>query len=666
MTAITWSLTADFDRNGTYETDLTGYVAHPGSGLRISRGIGRDGKPLTSKLSVGLLNTSGDFSPHNTSSAFYGLLQPGVPMRVTATHNAVNYTLWTGYAMSWRTTWAGGGLSGCQVECDDIFAILRDADPVNVTASTARDTDGALVAIMDALSLVAGDRNFDDGVQDLAMHFCVGDNPLDAMMYVTASEMGGLLYPDATGRLRFEARNSRLGTTVDDTWGDGTTIIPVGVDYNLNANEVVTSVTARATRFRTGQTETVVFTVSENMFTRPTANSHALTAGEIYERTFQTDSATYGSLVTPDAGYDYTANSAIDGTGTDKTSALTVTVTELGGGRFRLKWVNTDAATIYVTKFQLRGTPVQFLADRPMAEFSLSQSGLKAGRGIQFDIPFSGDTGAKLRDYAYQELRVGRYPWPLLMLAFRPGDDTARASLLGAELGDLIAYSDAALASNLAPQVDDLWYVEALEYSIPPDWAGQTFDLKVTLSPSYVYRNLDALAFDTFARANVSGALGTTFNGYTWANDTGFDISSNAARANTDTLSIPDVTLGVSDQVVEVQLANIGTGDEAGVVLRKTDANNYYRAYVDKGSNEVILEKVVASVVTELSSPALTVGSSHEIRAMIQGSRIRVDVDRIRYIDVTDSALATGTKCGLMARNANATTTFKNFYSEGL
>jgi len=666
VAAITWSVMADFDRDGTYDDDLTGFVEAPGSGIRIQRGIGRDGKPATTKFSLTLSNRGGEFTPENTASAYYGLLEPGVPIRFTATHSATDYTICTGYAMRWQMSWAAGAVSMCQVECEDIFALLRDADSVNVTADDTRDTDAALIAIMDALGLVSGDRNFDDGVQALPMHFAVGQNPLEAMMQIAASEMGGMLYPDATGRIRFEARNSRLGTTADDTWGDTTTIVPAAIGYDLNPLELVTKVTARSTVFRTGVADTEVFAFSENMFTKPTATSMALAAGEVWERTFQAKSA-YVALTALDSGYDYTANDAANGTGTDRTANLTATVTDLGGGRFRLKFVNTHSGTIYVTSFRLRGQPVEFYADRAEAVFSLSQSGLKAGRNLEFDVPFAGDTGTTLRDYAYQELRVGRYPWPMLTLQFLPGNDDARAALLAAELGDLIQYTDTSLGAHQSPQVDDLWYIEGLDYTVPPTFAGQTFNCTVRLAPSYVYRNLDAIVFDTFDRTDASNDLGTSFSGDAWANDTGFDIASDAARANTDTLSIPDLDLGANqdDMVVEVQLAAIAAGDEVGVVLRKTDANNYLRAYVDKGSNEVILEEVVTGTPAELASPAFTVSTAHEIKAIVQDTRVRVWVDRILYVDATTS-LTTGTKCGLMARNASGSTTFKNFYGQGL
>ncbi|MCC6772129.1 MAG: hypothetical protein IT360_13040 [Gemmatimonadaceae bacterium] len=539
---ITWALEADFDRDGSWSTDLTGYVAKPGSGVRISRGIGRDGKPLTSKLSVALNNHGGEFTVQNSASTFYGLLTPGVPIRITATVSAVTYTLWTGYAMRWVSSWRTGTVSMCQLDCDDLFAVMRDGEPVNITVSTSRDTDGALAAIMDALGFDSGDRDFADGVQDLPMHFCVGENPIDAMMAVAASEMGGLLYPNALGQARFEARNSRLGTTPDATWGDGTVIIPAAVEYDLNPLEHVTSVTARATVFRTGQAETRIFEFSQNMFTRPTATSMALTAGQVWERTFQANSA-YVALTTPVSVVDYLANDSQDGTGTDRTSLLTVTVTDLGGGRFRLRLVNTHSGTIYVTKFQLRGQPVEFYADRAEAVFSLSVPGLPAGRGLQFDVPFAGDTGQKLRDYAYQELRVGRYPWPVLRLSFVPRTTAEIIAMLSAEIGDRVYYADMDLAVSASARVADWWYVEGLSYEIPSNWAGQTFRITVTLVPAYVYRNLDAIAFDTFDRADASGDLGTSFSGDAWADDSGFDISGGYAVPNSTGLQVPNLVV---------------------------------------------------------------------------------------------------------------------------
>lgn len=667
MATITWALEADFDRDGSYETALTDYIDSPGFDILISRGIGRDGRPLSSQMTLTLSNRDGTFTVENSASTLYGKLRPGVPVRLKATYSSTDYTLWTGYAMQWQARFAGATESACTVTCTDLISRLQDAEPVNVTASTTRDTDGALVAIFTALGLTASDYDFDDGVQDLPIHFVVNEYPMDALMAVAASEMGGLLYPKATGELRFEARNSRLGVSPDATWGEGTSVLPLTEEYELNPLEYVTKVSARATVFRSGQADTPIFEFSQNMFTKPTATSMSLAAGEVWERTFQANSA-YVALTALDSGYDYTANTAIDGTGTDKTSALTATVTDLGGGRFRLKLVNTDAATIYVTKFRMRGQPVEFFADRSEAEFSLSVSGLKAGRALQFDVPFAGDTGGKLRDYAYQELRVGRYPWPTLRLSFRAflADDIA--AMLEADLGHLVKYASPTDSTFQTASVDDWWYIEALQYKIPAGWAGEVFECSVTLVPSYVYRNLDAIVFDTFDRGNATGDLGTSFSGDAWANDAGFDIVSNAARANTAYPSPARLEVGKTDVVVEVQISNMaggGSNEWCGVVYRWVDDNNFYLAAVFDQFDTVGILKCVAGTFSTVVDSAWTPTTSAELRLIAQGDRHRLYLDGKLVADADDSEHA-GTGIGIFAWAASGTATFENFYGQGL
>ncbi|MGK2966024.1 MAG: hypothetical protein ACSLFM_10530 [Tepidiformaceae bacterium] len=855
MSVITWTLEADFDRSGTYETDLTGYVENPAGGIGIDRGMGQMGEFAISTMKVGLSNRTGYFSPGNSASPFYGKVTPGVPIRLKATHDAVDYTLWTGYIQRITPSGGSGRVRTAAAECYDLAYYLKESDPINVTASASRDTDGALDAIRTAMGLASGDVSLDDGVQNLPMHFVVGQPAADAWRNVVASEMGGLMWVTAAGLLRFESRASRLGVTPDDTWGDGTNIVPYDFSLEIDDTEIVTSVTARSTVFRSGQADTEIFRFSQNKDTKPTATSMFITAGTIYQRTFQAASA-YLTLTAIEANVDYLANTAQNGSGTDRTSTLNPTVTDLGGGKFTVKFAPT--LDCYVTKFRVRAQPVEFFADRAEASFSKSVSLIKSGRSESFDIPFAGDSGQTLRDYAYQVLRIGRYPAGRLTLNFHAGapgataDDDKKVALLSAEIGDLIKYKDTGLGVD-GSYSDDWYYIERLQYVVPPDFAGASFMCSVTLVPTSIYRNLDRIVFDTFDRANATGDLGSSFSGDTWANDGNMDIASNAARANSDTLQMPNLDLGagaastvtvavavsasaddayedstgvvtlddaftvdvdatnewiglrfqgvaipadatiqeahlslfvpnfqdepdvvihgvdadntgtfttgandisgrprttanvawastdlggdgvfdspdltsivqeivdragwapgnamafvingrsgadpardfgigtyewfvdennpdpvaptlsvtytVDDQVVEVSLAAIGAGDEVGVVFRYADANNQYRAYLDKGSNEVILEKNVATVVTELASPAFTVGTAHEIRAMVQGTRIRVWVDFVLYIDTTDSALSAGTKVGLFARNASGSTTFEDAYGQAL
>lgn len=135
-----------------------------------------------------------------------------------------------------------------------------------------------------------------------------------------------------------------------------------------------------------------------------------------------------------------------------------------------------------------------------------------------------------------------------MTMTFIPSTTTAIDKLLAVELGQLIQFTDSERS------IDELYRVETLEYHIPPDWAGQSFQVNVGMAPSYIYRNLDAIAFDLFDRSDASGDLGTGTNGVTWANDSGFDIVSNKAVANGDSPAPAVIDLGVADMVVEVTL----------------------------------------------------------------------------------------------------------------
>jgi len=181
--------------------------------------------------------------------------------------------------------------------------------------------------------------------------------------------------------------------------------------------------------------------------------------------------------------------------------------------------------------------------------------------GVELRVPFNTDTQA-VRDYAYSTLRTYRYPYPTLIQKYSAGrpdatEDTDRKNaLLSLEIGDLIYYKNTGITTS-ASMVDDWWYVESITHTIPPDFAGRSFDTQVTLVPSYLYRNLDICAYDLFTRSDASGDLGSSISGDTWADDTGFDIVGNAAVPNATSLQTPVIDLTEEDAVVEVTVSGI-------------------------------------------------------------------------------------------------------------
>jgi hypothetical protein len=661
MAAISWALEADFDRDGSYETDLTGYVEAGSGAVRVRREIRPDGSYAVSELSVVLSNRGRQFTPDNLASPFAGQLVPGVPVRVTADHDSNTYTVWTGYAQRWRPSWPGGGmgLSLCEVTCYDLAYYLQTADPVNVVYSDSRSTDEAVAAIATAAGFGPADLDLGTGEETLGAHYVSGQNPLAAITDAVQSELGGHLWISALGQVAFRARSSWLGVTPDATWGDGTEVWPEAFELDIDPEEYITSVRVRGTRFLEGQADTVMFAFAG---TYRLATAMALSSGQVWERVFSAE-APYVSLTTPIAYTDYAANDSQDGTGTDRTGSLGVTLTDLGGARFRLRLVNGHSGTVYV-ELQVRGQPVNFYADRPEAIYSLPVPGEPASPGADIDIPFARGDGSRLLDLAVSRVHTYRYPSRRLTLDFASHHDGIKAALLALELGDLVAYADSELGMDSAG-LDDWWRVVGIEFDIPPEWSGQLFTARVSLDPSYLYRNLDAIRYDSFTRDD--GALGTSASGHAWAAASSFAIASSKARPTSTAVLTPHLDPGVANVAVEVRLSNLSadTDEEAGVVYRYADGDNYWRAVWNDTNDRVELTKRVAGTPTVVAAAAVASASVGELRVLCQGNRHRVYWNRLLVIDVVDAALNTNTKAGLYSA-ATTVVDFDDFYVEGL
>lgn len=795
---------ADFDRDGTYETDLSGYFNARAGGLSVGRGASRQGTPSVGQLSVQLDNPDGTFTPDYASSALYGQLEPHVPIRVRCVHAGIEYVIFTGYVSRFRPRFGRPGENRCLVEAKDLMAHLSGYPSVNVTLAQ-RTTDEAVEAVALAAGLTAADLDLEAGAQTLEHHWARNGNALEALLAAVRSERGGELFIDAGGLIRMLARDTRtqVSARLSQEWGYGTSVVPERVDPELTDDDLISEAAVQAQILVEDDPDVLIFALESPI---------PITAGVPITVEFDFPAPVEALDTTPTASEDYLQNSLSDGTGTDQTSDLAVTVTDLGAG-FRVELSSTS--TGYVTRLNLYALPLNPATARPVFKHSLAIPGQKMAQGVTLDVPYAQDEQT-LRDYPVAVCRTYRYPYAFVRLEFAWDTDAVIAAMLGVELWDLVWFDDTGPGgAEFLTNIQDWFYVVGLKHSIVP---GEVQRTEVTLVPAHLYFDLDAVAYDDFDRAdnadsnviedpgfetgidagwgsfqgtltqsNVqahgdsnsmkvarasgvvynafwaeslsgdtagrsftgrvwvygegdsigdqldlivrenggaearadstvsttlsagwqylevtrqileadrtavelvierpSGAtageyfyaddaelfedyLGTALSSDAWAEDSGFDIVSGAARANSDSAQTPNVLLFESeDQVVEVQLSEIGAGDEVGVVFHYDSAANYSRAYLDKGSNEVIFEHVIGGVATELSSPAYTVGTSAELRVIVQDHRVRVWVDRRLYIDAEDGAGWLGSRVGLFARNASGTTKFTNFHARAI
>lgn len=118
------------------------------------------------------------------------------------------------------------------------------------------------------------------------------------------------------------------------------------------------------------------------------------------------------------------------------------------------------------------------------------------------------------------------------------------------------------------------------------------------------------LATDTFQRANQS-LWGTASDGQTWGGDANaqsfFSIVNNTGHIGSTGSNSYSAVLGASATSSEVYLTGSLTSfasSNFGPVLRWSDGNNWYKAYIDGG--HLVIQKKVSGTTTTLASVAFT------------------------------------------------------------
>lgn len=95
-----------------------------------------------------------------------------------------------------------------------------------------------------------------------------------------------------------------------------------------------------------------------------------------------------------------------------------------------------------------------------------------------------------------------------------------------------------------------------------------------------------------------------------------------------------------ADYYVRIVMAAASTGDDAfWLIARCADASNFYAAVFYGGATTVYIIKVVAGVVTDLTSASVTIGNSDTLTFNVVGTSLTVDQNGSQILSTTDSAL---------------------------
>jgi hypothetical protein len=115
---------------------------------------------------------------------------------------------------------------------------------------------------------------------------------------------------------------------------------------------------------------------------------------------------------------------------------------------------------------------------------------------------------------------------------------------------------------------------------------------------------------------------------------------------------------------------NTFSGANIGAVLRFTDTNNWYKAYIE-GSNLVVQKKVGGTTTTIATTPfAATAGTSYSLRFRVVGTTITAKVwatssaESANWtITSSDSSLARGNTGLRMQLGTGVTVTYTSFFA---
>ena len=198
------------------------------------------------QATIRVVDPDGDFNPQNTSSPYYGLLQPLRKIQASAIYGGVTYGLFGGYISEYRYTYPTGQETGyCTFICYDAFRLMYNSNVTTVTGGTAGQTTAQRVQSI--LTMIAWPPAFTS--IGTGATTCVADpgttrTVLEAIQTAEFTEQGAF-YIDDNGVATFKGRQfvydaqSASPTVFNQTGG----ISYAGITFALDDKTIVNKAT---------------------------------------------------------------------------------------------------------------------------------------------------------------------------------------------------------------------------------------------------------------------------------------------------------------------------------------------------------------------------------------------------------------------------------------
>jgi hypothetical protein len=199
------------------------------------------------QATIRVVDPNGDWNPQNTSSPYYGLLQPLRKIQASAVYGGVTYGLFGGYITEYRYTYPTGQETGyVTFICYDAFRLMYNSNVTTVTGGTAGQTTAQRVqSILTMIAWPAAFTSIGTGATTCLVDPGTTRTVLGAIQTAEFTEQGAF-YIDANGVATFKGRQfvydaQAASPTVFNQ--NGTGINYAGITFALDDKTIVNKAT---------------------------------------------------------------------------------------------------------------------------------------------------------------------------------------------------------------------------------------------------------------------------------------------------------------------------------------------------------------------------------------------------------------------------------------
>ena len=320
---------------------------------------GKWGEGMAAEADFELDNTDKRFLPENASSPIYDYLKPRVNIRFDVKIGPYYFRIFTGYIKAIEPNRKQGIVN---LHCfDNTVRVLNKPAPKEAAYIYKRANELIEILARNAFGLESGDDGspyYDLEISDHIISAAFfGERYTWPLMGEIALAERGRIFFDYDGKLKFwnkehiEKQQVSIFTLTRDNWIKN-------LEFSVEEQAIKNKVTVKA-RPRISAGIQVVWTNGDIEILNQYSDTLVWIPANDQQSAYIETEDPCTNWIQPIPNTDYTANSKIDGTGTDLTDSIKITIFEPYADSCFLQIQNFSGQDAYLTKFEVRANPLR-------------------------------------------------------------------------------------------------------------------------------------------------------------------------------------------------------------------------------------------------------------------------------------------------------------------